>query len=136
MARMIRATRQPAFPSPRSRRLLRMGNPPVATILLDRLEEPVEMRVRGDGAGRAHRRGVGLRLRRAAAPRPEDEAGAADDEVARQYAPTAAVPRVLAVVAGDEVAAGGDDLRGDDAGGRGAVHVRLGAEAAADGGAG
>src|ERR1051326_2146161 len=77
MARMIRATRQPAFPSPRSRRLLRMGNPPVATILLDRLEEPVEMRVRGDGAGRAHRRGVGLRLRRAAAPRPEDEAGGA-----------------------------------------------------------
>src|SRR5689334_6984964 len=111
MRRMIRPNRQPAFPSPRSRRLLRMGKPPVATILLDRLEEPVEMRMGGAGAWDADRRGVRLRLRQAAAPRPEDEACAADDEVARQHAPAAAVPRVLAVVAGDEVAARGDDLR-------------------------
>src|SRR6266540_965099 len=134
MARTTRPNRQPAFPSPRSCRFLRIVMTSVArkySGLPDRFEKPVDARMRrqraagGDG-------GVGLRLRRAVAPRPEHEAGAADDELARQHAPGAAVPRILAVVAGDEVTARGDDLRRDQARGGLAQHVRLGHGVAAD----
>src|SRR5437762_1656585 len=75
------------------------------------------MEAAGPNLGAGNNFGVGLWRQRSGARGPQDETRAADEESGREHSPLPAVERIRAVVAEDEKAAGGNDLRGDAAGG-------------------